>query len=238
MPAMDDDPFHAYRDGYGDAIDDAIGFCHQGHEFFTRAKVRHLLRLIRAHVGLPGHVRVLDLGCGPGVTDRVLSPQLPGLSGTDVSRPLLERAAQDNPAVDYRHYDGTLLPWPDDHFDVTFTICVLHHVEPPGRGAFMREMARVTRPDGLAVVFEHNPWNPLTRRAVSSCDFDEGVTLLSRRTMRRLCEAAGLEVVDAAYILFVPFGDRLSDMADQVLGWLPLGGQYVVAARPATGHGA
>lgn len=229
---MDDDPFHAYSDGYGDAIDDAIGFSHQGHEFFTRAKVRHLLRLVRAHVGPPADLQVLDLGCGPGVTDRLLSPHLSGLSGTDVSRPLLERATQDNPTVEYRHSDGARLPWPDDHFDVTFTICVLHHVEPSARVAFLQEMARVTRPGGLAVVFEHNPWNPLTRRAVGSCAFDHGVVLLSRPTLRRLAEAAGLEVVSAAWTVFVPFGDRLSDVADRVLGWLPLGGQYVLAMRP------
>ena len=27
-------------------------------------------------------------------------------------------------------------------------------------------MSRVTRPGGIVAIFEHNPWNPLTRKAV------------------------------------------------------------------------
>lgn len=144
---------------------------------------------------------------------------------------MIARASAANPGVDYRTYDGRELPWPDDTFDVTFTICVLHHVPPDQWQGFMSEMARVTRPGGLAVVFEHNPWNPLTRRAVSTCEFDDGVTLLSRRTTQRLARNAGLREVESRYIMFLPFGDAVSDRTDHALGWLPLGGQYLVAAR-------
>ena len=51
--------------------------------------------------------------------------------------------------------------------------------------AFVAELARVVRPGGLVVVFEHNPLNPLTRLVVSRVTFDDGVRLL-RSGERRL----------------------------------------------------
>ena len=95
----------------------------------------------------------------------------------------------------------------------------------------MRETARVVRPGGLVAVFEHNPLNPLTRRVVRDCAFDEGVELLPRRELETLLRAAGLEVVSAHYLLFFPWRGRLFEAAERLLARLPLGAQYVVAAR-------
>ena len=53
-------------------------------------------------------------------------------------------------------------------------------------------MARVLRPGGIAAIFEHNPLNPLTRRVVSNCVFDEDAVLLRRRRARGLLRQAGL----------------------------------------------
>ena len=83
-------------------------------------------------------------------------------------------------------------------------------------------------------MFEHNPFNPLTRRAVSNCDFDTDAVLL---TMRRTVAAfvrAGATVEDRRYYLFTPFESRPVAGSERLLRRLPLGGQYVVAASPGT----
>src|SRR5205085_10701942 len=95
----------------------------------------------------------------------------------------------------------------------------------------VEEMRRVVRPGGLVAVFEHNPWNPLTRRVVRSCAFDEDVELLRRRELESLLRAAGLQVVRGEYLLFFPWRARLLQAAERTLTGLPLGAQYVVAAR-------
>jgi hypothetical protein len=95
----------------------------------------------------------------------------------------------------------------------------------------LEEMGRVTKRDGLTVVFEHNPLNPLTRRVVRDCAFDEGVELLGRRELERLYRAAGLAVVEAEYLLFFPWR---ADALERRLTWLPFGAQYVVAGRRAS----
>ena len=225
------DVFKDFEHTYASAIDDVVAFSHQGHEFFTRAKVDHLLDLVGRLVGDPASQCLLDVGCGPGATDAMLVPHVGGLFGVDVSAAMVGQARSANPSANYQVYDGVSLPYDNDEFDVVFTICVLHHVEPPKWQSFVQEIGRVTRTGGLTVVFEHNPYNPLTRRAVNHCDFDEGVTLLPRRTTTSLCLQAGMEVVEKRYILFVPVNRAVSRTADRVFGWLPAGAQYYVAAR-------
>ena len=41
--------------------------------------------------------------------------------------------------------DGRSLPYPDDSFDVVHSSLVLHHLDPPGAVAVLREMRRVSR---------------------------------------------------------------------------------------------
>ena len=62
----------------------------------------------------------------------------------------------------------------------------------------------MTRPGGLVAIFEHNPLNPLTRKAVRDCPFDEDAVLLSRGEARRRLAEAGLAEVEAPFIIFFP----------------------------------
>jgi hypothetical protein len=95
----------------------------------------------------------------------------------------------------------------------------------------LAELGRVTRPSGLVVVFEHNPWNPLTRQVVRGCSFDEGAQLVRLRQAAAALRSAGLHVTDAEYLLFSPWRGTLVERLEGALAKVPLGAQYVVAAR-------
>ncbi|MEA2406357.1 MAG: hypothetical protein QOE69_476 [Thermoleophilaceae bacterium] len=223
--------FDPYADRYEDEVEQSIAFAGQEHEFYVEVKACALLELAREQLGDLSRVRALDVGCGVGLTDGHLIPALGAVEGVDVSEPEIERARAANPAADYRAYDGGTLPFPDDRFDLTFAICVVHHVEPPDRPRLLAEMARVTRPGGLVAVFEHNPLNPLTRLAVRNCSFDEGVVLVGARSLARQLRGAGLTVLASRYVLFFPWrGERLRRL-ERRLAPVPLGAQYLVAAR-------
>lgn len=227
-----DQLFDAYEGTYRDAVDDAIAFSGQDHAYFTRAKVRELLRELQ-RIGRPDQLRVLDVGCGVGETDRLLAGRVGELHGADVSERSLHRARRENPSVTYRHISNERLPYNDATHDAAFAICVMHHVDPTKWERFMADMVRVVRPGGLVCVFEHNPLNPVTRRVVANCEFDEDAVLLSRRRVARLARGAGLRDVRSRDILFLPFGgDRLAPV-ERALGWLPLGAQHCVAGRVA-----
>ena len=219
--------------GYEAAIEEAIAFAGQPHDVYVEAKVERLLELARRRLDDEA-IDALDVGCGPGLTDRRLRSHVRSLHGVDVSEEMVARARQAVPDADYRAYDGTRLPYPDGGFDLVFAICVVHHVARELRLQFLRELQRVTRPQGLVAVFEHNPWNPLTRRVVRHIPFDEGVELVSRGRLASAFGAAGLEVTDAEYLLFTPWRAPALARLERRLSWLPLGAQYVVAGHPAS----
>ena len=215
---------------YESAVERAVAFAGQPHDVYLAAKARKLVEIARRRLG--GNPQTaLDVGCGTGRLDRHLLGSVGSLHGVDASAAMVERARQAVPEAEYAVAAGDALPFEDGRFDLSFAVCVLHHVGRDGRAQLVREMARVTRGGGLVVVFEHNPLNPLTRKVVRSCAFDEGVELLGRRETRALVEDAGLETTDGEYILFFPWRTRLVDALERPLAAVPLGAQYLVAAR-------
>ena len=82
---------------------------------------------------------------------------------------------------------------------------------------------------GKAFVFEHNPYNPVTRRIVNNCPYDADAVLLKPAELRGLFDSAGMKVHSKEYCLFIP--PRFAALAglEKYLGWLPLGGQYWVS---------
>jgi SAM-dependent methyltransferase len=198
--------FDAWKDSYRDEVQKVVAFSE------------------------PGRQTILDIGCGVGVTDRYLVGRFGRVVGVDVFDGVLERAAAANPDADYRLYDGHTLPLDDGSVDVAFAICVVHHVPPPHWERFAAEMARVVRPGGIAAVFEHNPVNPLTRRVVSNCVFDEDAVLLRRSRAARLLRDAGLMPAEDRYIAFLPFRGRVVGSVEAALRRVPLGAQYYVSA--------
>ena len=225
--------FDRHRHTYRDDVQRSIGFSGQDVGFFTDVKAELLVDLASRGLGDPGRLDVLDVGCGVGLTDAALEGRFGSIHGVDVSDGATAEAAIANPWASYESFDGRTLPLADDRFDLVFAICVLHHIDPPDRSAFVAEMRRVVRPGGLVVVIEHNPLNPLTRVAVSRCDFDAGVVLLRRSKARALLTGNDLRLVETPYVLFFPWHVELLRSIERRLTWLPMGAQYLAAGRKA-----
>ncbi|WP_353227450.1 class I SAM-dependent methyltransferase [Novosphingobium sp.] len=219
--------FDAYAGTYADAVNRSIGFLGVKVDYFTRVKVDYVVDFLTAQFGDAGTVNLLDVGCGVGQSHALLAPRVESLTGTDVSAPCLDQAATAHPDNTYLPYDGTRLPWADAQFDAAMTTCVMHHVPPAQWASFAAEMARVVRPGGLVLVIEHNPLNPLTRRAVSTCAFDEDAVLLGQRRTRALLAGAGLVNVQSRAILSIPPIGPVTRAIDLALGHLSLGAQYI-----------
>lgn len=217
-------------DRYDELVAGSIAFGGQEHEHYTRRRADALVDLASRQLGDPSRLRVLDVGCGIGLTDKMLAGRFGELHGVDLSKSAVGRASAENPAVNYRSYAGARLPY-DDAFDLAFAICVLHHVDIGERLNFAMELRPAIRPGGMAAIFEHNPRNPLTRIAVSRGAFDEDVAVLGRRRASKLLRTVGLEPVDARFVILLPFERRWSMRLERGLRSLPLGAQYYVAAR-------
>ena len=223
--------FDRYKETYDDAVNRAIAFSGQTVELFTKAKARDLLRTISSHFTSPQQIAVLDVGCGIGNYHPFLSPVVGSVSGVDVSSACIETAKKRNLSVSYSVYDGDLLPYPERQFDVTFCVCVLHHVPPNRWPSFISELYRVTRAGGIVIIYEHNPNHPLTRKVVSDCTFDRDAVLLSAAHTRRLLENAGCSDVTTASILTLPPAGDFIAAIDKLFAKLPFGSQYRAIGR-------
>ncbi|MFO0881113.1 MAG: class I SAM-dependent methyltransferase [Gemmataceae bacterium] len=100
---------------------------------------------------------VLDLGCGHAMASVVLARQGARVTAVDLSSGYLGEAARRALAngvdLDLAQADAERLPFPDASFDRIWGNAILHHLDIT-RAA--REIRRVLRPQGLAVLCE--PW--------------------------------------------------------------------------------
>ena len=181
---------------------------------------------------------MLDYGCGAGDLMRVLAGLGADASftGCDVSGGMLAEAARrwppalgDAPSV--APQDGARTPFADRQFDIVTISAVLHHVPIEERLAVYRELGRVLKPGGRIYVFEHNPRNPLVRYVIARTPIDQNAILLDAREVRHgLLDTARYDL-ETDYLMFMPPGIAVLRSLDRTLAWLPLGAQYVVAAR-------
>ncbi|MEU8278080.1 methyltransferase domain-containing protein [Microbispora bryophytorum] len=106
---------------------------------------------------LKPHMRILDVGCGPGTITADLAGLVPQgeVIGLDSEPGILERARREAQArglgnVSFTTGDVNALGYPDASFCVVHAHQVLQHVGDPV-GA-LREMRRVTKPGGIVAV--------------------------------------------------------------------------------------
>lgn len=223
--------FDDYVNTYKDTVQDSIGFIGKDVDFFLEIKVHLLMELVEKFIGRLDSIDALDIGCGIGLVDKLIAGRLKSLTGVDIEEGVVQKAKINNPGIIYKTYDGSRLPFDDNIFDITFAINVMHHVHPGRWSNFTREMMRVLKPGGSAFVFEHNPVNPLTRRAVRDCEFDRDAVLLHNKKIRELFKESGLKIIDNSYIIFFPFKSGLFRIIEKTIKWLPLGAQQYVMGR-------
>lgn len=212
--------FDRYSDRYDEYLRRETAFFSSDDAYFARYKVR-----IARAIGGPAR-RILEFGCGTGRNIAHLRQCFPDaeVNGSDVSGRSLEVARAENPGVHF-WLEGT----PGEErsgFDLVFVAGVFHHVPPTERVEVARRIRSRLVPGGRAIVFEHNPYNPVTRRIVSNCPYDADAVLLRPRELRGILEDAGFAVRGQGYALFFPPALATLGRLEAYLGWLPLGGQY------------
>jgi SAM-dependent methyltransferase len=220
--------FDALAAGYEQTLDEAVAFSGQPLAFFLDAKARRLAAICRARLGAVADRRTLEVGCGTGLMQRRLCPLLGPVWGIDASLGCLAQAVREGGRSPLAAADCRRLPFAAGSFDLVLAICMLHHVARAERATALAEMVRLTRRGGMVAIWEHNPWNPLTRRLVAGCPFDRDAVLLSRAEARRGMRRAGLSRIASHHCLFFPWRGRLWQSAERLLAQVPLGAQYVV----------
>ena len=95
---------------------------------------------------------VLEVGCGTGMILKEIAPVCGRAVGIDISPGMLQQAREKQ--LEVYEASATALPFEDQSFDVVYSFKVLAHVEMIE--AALSEVARVLRPDGVAVLEFYN----------------------------------------------------------------------------------
>lgn len=226
--AADRAKFDAYAEDYVTVHQRNVAITGEQPEYFAAYKLGCLERLVGAGFDLP----VLDYGCGVGMVTRQLCARFSDVQGFDPSATSLAAARERAPRA---RFHSEIAGVPDGHFGLLIMSGVLHHVRPEEREAVIRTAIGKLRPqDGRLVVFEHNPLNPLTRRAVALCAFDDDAILLWPWSASRLLRRAGLQDVTLRFIVFLPRAFAALRWIEPKLGAVPLGAQVMLVGRGAS----
>lgn len=157
---------------------------------------------------VPGE-RVLDVAAGPGTLSLLAAERAEHVVAVDFSANMLDmlrrRAAEAGHAnIETQVTDGQALPFADASFDAAFSMFGLMFF--PDRGAGFRELRRVLRPGGRAVV---SSWTPVEQVPLVAALYDilgsllpdlpygeEGQPLADGVTFREEMSAAGFAAVE------------------------------------------
>ncbi len=121
---------------------------------------------------------VLDVGCNHGYGTALIAEKARSVVGVDVSELAVETARLRHPGLMFQLVSGAALPFPDASFDVVVFFQLIEHLDDPA--VFLRDVARVLRPGGLAILTTPNrltriepggvPWNRFHVREYSASE--------------------------------------------------------------------
>jgi len=191
------------------------------------SRIRYILKRLEPLEGKT----YFDLGCGAGWAARLarVEGRARRVVGLDFSRTALELAHKHSPEILWIHADGTAVPIADSSIDALHCDGALEHFPDPGKG--FKEVARILRPDGRAVILVPNFYvvteQPLELR-------------LSYWGWKKLIEAAGLKIIETGVDWGPPiFGTKsflrsMKRLAGRMMGIVPfMQYQFVFVLRRA-----
>lgn len=204
---------------YDEIISNELSFFDKEVGYFAEYKARLIKHLVQRTPE-----SILDFGCGIGRNLTSLKSTFPlsSISGCDVSGESLKIAAAYDFARLYHLGNDSI----EEKFDLIFVSCVFHHIRSGERSVVTERINRMLKPSGDIIVFEHNPYNPLTRKIVRNNPIDADALLIPMKNLEELFLGSGFRRLSHGYTVFFPGFLKTLRPLEVYMAWLPLGGQY------------
>lgn len=223
---MSKDIFDKHAQNYRDTLKTSLGCFGKSDTFFDTHKINYIKDWV---VSSSQPYDILDFGCGIGKLTCLLAKdfQQSTVYGYDTSKESLSIAREENAGLRNIYFINELSG--EQKYDLVIAANVFHHIKPAERIGELTKMKGLLKPAGKIIIFEHNPFNPVTRYIVSRCPFDSDAELIWCHKFIKLAAACGLKVEFKRYILFFPWYSRLlKNIEYQLLMHFPLGAQYML----------
>ncbi|MBF5003869.1 class I SAM-dependent methyltransferase [Diaphorobacter caeni] len=221
--------FDLLADNYYQEHKANISITGENPEYFSEYKISDFSEYFKNHT-LP--IDILDFGSGIGNSIPHFRKYFSNskLCCADVSSRSMEISQERFPGNEkYLQIDDSI-PAEDNRFDAIFTACVFHHIPHIDHKKWLAELNRVTKPNGVLAIFEHNPLNPLTVHAVNTCPIDANAKLIRAKSMKELLISTGWRNVEIEYKLFFPKALKKLRFLEAHMKTIFLGAQWRITA--------
>jgi len=157
---------------------------------------------IRSATGLGVKLRVLDVGCGPGIVAEALAGDGHAVVALDLTPEMVRRARQrcQDSGFSNVHYiisQAEHLPFEEAAFNAVVTRLTIHHFIDPG--VVCSDMARITRLKGRLIVADivtsENAEEAELHNALEKLRDPSHVSMISSIAMEDLVETMGLNII-------------------------------------------
>ena len=105
--------------------------------------------------------RIFDFGCGNGRLLEILKNKNVEYYGADISQKLIELAKQkyQSNRINFQKLSGSSsLTFPDNFFNIIFSLAVFHHFPKKYSEKMAKELFRIMKPNGMIIVSAWNLW--------------------------------------------------------------------------------
>lgn len=222
--------FDLLADGYYEQHKENISVSGEVPEYFSEYKIKDLASSIsKREAG--EKLSILDFGSGIGNSIPYFRKYFKDvhLTCADVSQKSLEISKEKYPGnEDYLKIDSNFSQKILKK-NIIFSACVFHHIPHEEHLFWLSELYRVASYDGMLVIYEHNPLNPLTVKAVNSCPLDVNARLLSAKKLKKFMEESGWKNIKIRYKIFFPAFLSFLRPIEPYLGWICFGAQYRIS---------
>jgi SAM-dependent methyltransferase len=227
--------FDRFADNYDEVLDKSIRFSGYDSSFFDERKIKEIYDFLESRGIADKPLRFLNFGCGIGKSEKYIAHYFPqaAIYSVDTSQESIEIArtnSRERDNITFSTFDGHHIPF-ESEFDVVLVANVFHHIPPAEHVAVLKHISGKMAGQGYLFIFEHNPFNPLTRKVVNSCEFDKDAVLLSPLYTGRILQAGGFSWRTIRFIHFVPKFIAFLTPLERLLRKFPLGAQYYFIAK-------
>ncbi len=222
--------FDDFSQDYKSMLDRAVKFSGDSSEYFSDYKARYVAKAMGSNFS----GNILDFGCGVGLLSLQLKKHLPAavIDGYDVSLKSIQRIP---PELTQQGYFSNQVGRLHCAYQLVILSNVMHHVPKDQRQQTIAEIADHLVNGGRLILFEHNPWNPVTRWVVRQCPFDEDAILLRPSEVCSYFSRARLGFRQRDYIVFFPSILSRLRRFEPWFSWLPAGAQYAIVGEKYAG---
>ena len=220
--------FNKLSNNYKDILSRDIKFSGESADYFADYKAKFIKNYLKNNF----KGQILDYGCGVGLVIKELRKYFNIndviITGFDISNESIDKAREENSAVKFIKDDIELNK---RVFDVIILANVLHHIKIDERVSFLIKISKLINKRGALFIFEHNPYNPITRTIVKNSITDKDASIIKMNELINILNNAGFSILKKSYIVFFPKILKSLRFLEPFLSSFPLGAQYACVCK-------